>query len=218
MLKTAFLILFLLNCLISQAQSDSINSSSGRHYNLKFSYNNSVIIYPGISVGAEFPLQKLSVHVIKNKKHLRDFTKERFLTGNLNWYHHPAFHDNLYITAEWVMRRTNYKCLIWEFSAGPGFSRTFLGGTTYRVDDEGKITVIRLAGYYYALITAGGGLGYDFSMKKHLPVSTFAKMNIIVMFPYNSTIYFRPVLELGIRYTPGKYKKKTSEEYLTLSK
>ncbi len=136
------------------------------HYNLKLSYNNSVIIYPGISVGAEFPLQKLSVHVIKNKKHFRDFTKERFITGNLNWYHHPAFHDNIYITAEWVMRRTNYKCLIWEFSAGPGFSRTFLGGTTYKVDDAGKISVIRLAGYNYALITAGGGFGYDFSMKK----------------------------------------------------
>jgi hypothetical protein len=212
MLKTGFSILVLLNCLISQAQSDSNNTSLGRHYNLKLSYNNSVIIYPGISVGAEFPLQKLNVHVIKNKKHLRDFTKERFITGNLNWYHHPAFHDNLYITAEWVMRRTNHKCLIWEFSAGPGFSRTFLGGTTYKVDDVGKISVIRLAGYNYALITAGGGFGYDFSMKKQLPVSAFARMNLIFMFPYNSTIYFRPVLELGIRYTPDRYRKKKNEE------
>jgi hypothetical protein len=211
MLKTVFSILGLLNCLISRAQSDTIFASLGRHYNLKLSYNNSVIIYPGISVGAEFPLQKLSVRVIKNKKHFRDFTKERFIAGNLNWYHHPAFHDNLYITAEWVMRRIDYKCFIWEFSAGPGFSRTFLGGTTYKVDDAGKISVIRLAGHYYALITAGGGFGYDFSMKKQLPVSTFARMNLIFMFPYNSTIYFRPVLELGIRYTPGKYRKKTSE-------
>jgi hypothetical protein len=24
-------------------------------------------------------------------------------------YHHPAFHDNLYLTAEWVMRRTRIK-------------------------------------------------------------------------------------------------------------
>jgi len=212
MLKTGFSILVLLNCLISQAQSDSINPSLRRHYNLKLSYNNSVIIYPGISVGAEFPLQKLSVHIIKNKKHLRDFTKERFITGNLNWYHHPAFHDNLYITSEWVMRRTNYKCLIWEISAGPGFSRTFLGGTTYKVDDVGKISVIRLAGYNYTLITAGGGFGYDFSMKKQLPVSAFVRMNLIFMFPYNSTIYFRPVLELGIRYTPDRYRKKKSEE------
>ena len=218
MLKPLVSILVLMNCLISRAQSDTIFASLGRHYNLKLSYNNSVIIYPGISVGAEFPLQKLSVRIIKNKKHLRDFTKERFIAGNLNWYHHPAFHDNLYITAEWVMRRTNYKCFIWEFSAGPGFSRTFLGGTTYKVDDAGNISVIRLAGYYYALITAGGGFGYDFSMKKQLPVSTFAKMNFIFMFPYNSTIYFRPVLELGIRYTPGKYRKKTSDENITSSK
>jgi hypothetical protein len=89
-----------------------------------------------------------------------------------------------------------------EFSFGPGFSRTFLGGTTYKVDDIGNISVIKLAGYNYALITIGGGFGYDFSMKKKLPFSAFAKMNLISMFPYNSTIYFRPVLELGIRFTP----------------
>ena len=115
MLRTGFSILVLLNCLISRAQSDTAITSLRSHYNLKLSYNNSIIIYPGISVGAEFPLQKLGVRVIKNKKHFRDFTKERFITCNLNWYHHSAFHDNLYITSEWVMRRTNYKALSGNF-------------------------------------------------------------------------------------------------------
>jgi hypothetical protein len=104
------------------------------------------------------------------------------------------------------MRRTNNKGFISEFSFGPGFSRTFLGGTTYKVDDNGNISVIKLAGYNYALITIGGGFGYDFSLKKQLPFSTFTKMNLISMFPYNSTVYFRPVLELGIRYMPGRAK------------
>lgn len=218
MRKIGISILVLLNSFLCLAQSDTINASLVRHYNLKIAYNNSVIIYPGISVGVEFPLQQLSVRIIKNKEHFRDFTKERFISGNLNWYHHPDFHDNLYITAEWVMRRTNYKCFIWEFSSGPGFSRTFLGGTTYKVDDMGNISVVKLAGYNYALLTIGGGFGYDFSVKKQLPVSTFAKMNLILMFPYNSTLYFRPVLELGIRYTPGRFKGKTSKEYITISK
>jgi hypothetical protein len=43
-------------------------------------------------------------------------------------------------------------------------------------------------------------------------------MNIISMFPYNSTIYFRPVLELGIRYTPGRAKSKTIREPVSISK
>ena len=83
--------------------------------------------------------------------------------------------------------------------------------------NNGDITIIRLAGYNYALITIGGGFGYDFSPKKQLPLETYAKMNLISMFPYNSTIYFRPVLELGVRYTPGKIRSKASKESILIS-
>ncbi len=217
MLKPGTFILALLYCTLCQAQYDSISVPSGRHFNLKLSYNSS-LIYPGMSTGVEYSLNHINERVLKNQKPGRDYKKERFISGNLNWYHHPYFHDNLYLTAEWVMRRTRFTGFISEFSAGPGFSRTFLGGTTYKVDDAGNISVIKLAGYNYALITIGGGFGYDFSMKKQLPFSTVAKMNLISMFPYNSTIYFRPVLEIGIRYTPGKSKNKVSKQSVTISK
>ena len=201
MLKFRISILTLLCCSVCQAQGVSISDSANLHFTYKLSYVSS-IIYPGISAGAEIPLLQINRELLKKSK--PRFFKERFVSGNLNWYHHPGFHDNLYITAEWVLRRTYYRGFISEFSMGPGFSRTFLGGTTYSVNDNGDISVIRLAGYKYALITIGGGVGYDFSMHKSLPVSIFAKMNLITMYPYNSTIYFRPVLELGIRYTPYK--------------
>lgn len=207
MLKTGASILFLICWNLCQAQSRPAVDSSYFHYNLKLAYNSSVI-YPGISTGIEFPLQQLNKQVSKNKKHVRSFSKERLIAGSINWYHHQYFHDNLYLTAEWVMRRTKSTGFISEFSAGPGYSRTFLGGTTYKVDDKGNISVIRLAGYNYALITVGGGFGYDYSIKKQLPVSVFARMIVISIFPYNSTIYFRPVLELGFRYTPGRLKSK----------
>ncbi len=216
MLKTTTLILALFYSSLCIAQCDSINDSSSRHFNLNLSYNSS-LIYPGISAGMEFPIYHVNVQVLKNQKIVKFYTRGKFITGTLNWYHHPDFHDNLYLTAEWLMRRTKYSGFITEFSAGPGFSRTFLGGTTYRVDDKGNVSVVKLAGYNYALITFGGGLGYDFSMKKHLPFSAIAKMNIISMFPYNSTIYFRPVLEIGIRYFPIISGIKTRKESVTLS-
>lgn len=217
MLKTVILIAGLIYCTLCLAQCDSINDSSARNSKLKLAYNSS-LIYPGVSMGMEFPFNHVNVQVLKNQKIVRYYTKGRFISGNLNWYHHPDFHDNLYLTAEWVMRRTRYKGFITEFSIGPGYSRTFLGGTTYRVDDNGNISVIKRAGYNYALITIGGGFGYDFSMKKQLPFSAVAKMNIITMFPYNSTIYFRPVLELGIRYMPGWVRSKASKESNIVSK
>jgi len=216
MLKAGIFILIIFYCTLCPAQSDSIIKSPDRHYNLKLSYNSS-LIYPGISTGIEFPVRPVKEKELK-RLHNKYIIKDRFISGNLSWYHHPDFHDNLYLTAEWVMRKTGPEGFISEFSSGFGYSRTFLGGTTYRVSDNGNISVIKLAGYNYALITIGGGFGYDFSVKKQLPFSTFAKMNLLSMFPYNSTIYLRPVLEFGIRYTPGQIKGKLWKETITISK
>lgn len=202
-MRAQIFILTIFNCLFCQAQTDSISNTT-LHTNIEFSYL-STIIYPGIRTGIEFPVRLVNpVEIVKIKGHKKNktFKKEHFVSASLNWYHHPYFHDNVYLTAEWVMRRTRNTGFISEFSCGPGFSRTFLGGTTYRVTDQGDISVEKLAGYNYALITAGGGIGIDLSIKKQIPILAIIKMNLISMFPYNSTIYFRPVLELGIRYIP----------------
>lgn len=217
MLKPGILGLAVLSCTLCQGQCDSINDSVANQINLRISYN-STIIYPGLSAGIEYPLKNVNAEALRNHKPAKCVRKGKYISGNLNWYHHPDFHDNLYLTVEWVMRRTKFSGFISEFSAGPGFSRTFLGGTTYKVDNAGNISIVRLAGYNYALITIGGGFGYDFSMVKHLPFSTVVKLNIISMFPYNSTIYFRPILEFGIRYSPGWSKNKIKKEPVSISK
>jgi hypothetical protein len=207
MLKTIHIILAALFSVSCHAQSDSISKLNTCEYNLKLAYISS-LIYPGISTGIEFHLGKMdSVISVRHPKN-KSIARTRFISANINWYHHPAFHDNLYLTAEWVMRRTRINGFISEFSFGPGFSRTFLGGTTYIINETGDVSVVKLAGYSYALLTIGGGIGIDFTVKKHLPFSTVAKMNLITMFPYNSTVYFRPVLELGIRYTPSRSTSK----------
>ena len=46
------------------------------------------------------------------------------------------------------MRRTKSRGFLTEFSPEVGLSRTFLGGTTYKVDDNGNVTIKKLAGYY----------------------------------------------------------------------
>lgn len=217
MVKTVSFIVTLSLCSLCRAQSDSINNSIHRHLDFKLSYNSS-LIYPGLSTGIEYPLRRDYIKKLKKQGKGKSFTKERFIAGNLNWYHHPDFHDNIWLTAEWVMRRTSQKGFISEFSCGPGYSRTFLGGTTYRVNENGNISIVKLAGYNYALISVGGGFGYDYFVKKQLPFSVFGKMNVISMFPYNSTIYFRPVLELGIRYMPGSTKIRVNNESNSISK
>lgn len=199
MLKTVLFILIIFNFSMCPAQEDIISKSSSKTVNLKLAYISSVI-YPGVSAGIGFPVNQDFNYTSKKKRTGKYFAKSRFITTNINWYHHPDFHDNLYLTSEWVMRRTKATGFISEFSVGPGFSRTFNGGTSYKVDDNGNISVVKLAGYNYAVITIGGGCGYDFSAKKQQPFSAFAKGNMLIMFPYNSTMYLRPVLEIGVRY------------------
>jgi hypothetical protein len=196
MLKVMAIILITFFFTLCNAQLDSLNK-----HNVKLSSNSSVI-YPEISTGIEFPVRHF------NLSEARKANKTWFISGNLSWYHHPGFHDNLYATVEWVMRRTKTIGFCKEFSLGPGFSRTFLGGTTYKVDENGIVSVVKLAGYYYALFNFGGGIGYDFSVMKQKPFSLFSKMDMILMFPYNSTLYFRPIMELDIRYNTGQPLKK----------
>jgi hypothetical protein len=207
MLRTVLIMFAALFQVYCHAQSDSTRKLNTCDYKLKLAYNSS-LIYPGISTGAEFHLCKMDSMISVRHSGSKPLIRTRFISANLNWYHHPAFHDNLYLTAEWVMRRTRMTGFISEFSFGPGFSRTFLGGTTYIINKSGDISIVKLSGYSYALLTIGGGFGIDFAVKKHLPFSTVAKMNLITMFPYNNTVYFRPVMELGIRYSPGRGRSK----------
>jgi len=169
--------------------------------NLSSSYISS-LIYPGARLGVEFPVNTIYISKIRKSGKAKDFTKDRFVTANLSWYHHPAFHDNVYLSAGWTMRRTKSNGFLTEFSPEVGLSRTFLGGTTYQVDDNGNVSIKKYAGYYYALVSVGGGIGYDFSITKRKPFSVFSKFNVLMMFPYNSTIYLRPVMEIGLIYKP----------------
>jgi hypothetical protein len=205
MKKFLILIIALTWCVLNQAQDFSTMRTSYTQPDLRFFYVSS-LIYPGISAGIEFPFTHPDSKSWTRQKRT-EHVSERFISGNLSWYHHAGFHDNIFLTAEWVMRRTKSTGFISEFSAGPGFSHTFLSGTTYKVSESGTISIERLAGYNYALIKLGGGFGYDFSAKGNMPLSSIATLSIISMFPYNSTVYFRPVLEIGVIYNVSGFGK-----------
>ena len=201
---------------ICAGQYDSVITGSDNYCGMKVSYNSS-LIYPGISTGVELLIKTREVGIIKDKAQINRIVRNQLLTLNLNWYHHPGFHDNIYLTAEWVRRKVRHNGFCSEFSIGPGYSRTFLGGTTYRVSDEGTVSIKKLAGYSYVLATTGIGIGYDLHDRVRFPLSAYARMNLISMFPYNSTIYFRPVMELGVRFpvTHTPEIKPVTESYIS---
>ena len=131
---------FLAICSFSQSR-DSALVAPPPLLNLKASYNSS-LIYPGARLGIEFPLKQHKSIIIKRLAHKKEIVKDRFISVNMGWYHHPHYHDNLYLTGGWTMRRTRPNGLFTEFSPEIGLRRTFMGGTTYRVDNNGKISIV----------------------------------------------------------------------------
>ena len=194
------------------AQNDCQEHMPGNSINLKTAYNSS-LIYPGARFGVEFPVKTFGSGMLNVSLEKKEKVKESFITANLSWYHHPYFHDNLYLTAGWTIRKTKPTGFFTEFSPEIGVSRTFIGGTTYKVDEAGNVSREKFAGYFYPLISVGGGLGYDFSIIKLKPLMLFYKMNLITMYPYNSTVYLRPAMELGVIYKlKGNHLSKTRQK------
>jgi hypothetical protein len=196
-----FLYILIFAFQISFSQNDSARLLPA---NLRIAYNSS-IIYPGAAVGIDFPVQSIELTNIKSDGSSKSVCKLRFLSATLGYYHHEGFHDNIYLIPEWVMRRSKAGTWFTEFSAGLGYSRTFLGGTTYTVNNNGIVNIVPLAGYNYAIAAFGYGLGYNYSTKKKIPLCIYSRLSLLLMFPYNSTIYPRPTLELGLSYTPSHF-------------
>ena len=194
------LIIFALS-VYCEAQNIDSTSNEKNSPNLKLSYNSS-LIHPGISTGIEFLLKSKALSKTTKSGKINNFIKDNIITTNLSWHHQRDFHDNIYATTGWTLRRTHSNGFYTEFSPEIGLSRTFLSGTTYSVDDEGNVSIKKYNGYFYVLGCIGGGIGYDFSKIKQKNVMAFYKFNILMMFPYNSTLYMRPTMELGLICKP----------------
>lgn len=186
--------------IISKAQtSDTLSRSA----NLTLSYNSS-IIYPGARFGFEYPIK--SIELTKKKSNREKIViKDRLITAQIGWYHHPTFHDNTYFTAGWTKRRIQPRGFFTQFSPEIGYSRTFFGGTTYIVDENTEVHIKKIAGNNFLVLSLGVGLGYDFEITKNKPFSIYSKFNVLSMYPYNSTFYLRPTIELGVIYKPKNF-------------
>lgn len=163
---------------------------------------NSSLIYPGVAAGINYPFIQFATSKRGSYGRIMKIYKERMFSLLVGYYHHPGFHDNLYVVPGYLMRRTKSTGMFMDFWAGVGYSRTFLGGTTYKVDASGNVSKVPLAGFNYCMVAAGGGMGYDFTLKKKRPFSVFGRLDLLAMFPYNSTIYPRPAVEIGVMYRP----------------
>jgi hypothetical protein len=199
-----FLTLLLPISFLTHAQPKAGSGAPRTSANLRVGMS-SYLIYPGATAGVELPVKSVHLTRTRSREEPKTILKERFVFAGLGWYHHPRFHDNLYVTGGWIRRRKGPGGFFTELSPGIGYCRTFLGGTTYRVSGEGEVSRQKRAGHSYALLTVSGGLGYDFSRRKNTPVSVCYTVNLLALLPYNGSVYLRPVMQAGLIYQPAHF-------------
>ncbi|NUQ25068.1 MAG: hypothetical protein HUU34_14060 [Saprospiraceae bacterium] len=202
MKKISLLLLLAIQGIFLQAQAPGTGLQIPKTA-IKAAYLGSVA-YPGFKIGVELPYKVIQIEKAK-RKGVKTFSSEYYLSANLGYYHHTTFHDNFFLLIEWQKRRQKASGWFWEMAPGAGYSRTFLGRETYTVSDEGIVDKKTLAGYNYALISFSYGGGYNFSIKKKNPLKTYGKISLLGLFPYNSFIYLRPTVEVGIAYSPTRF-------------
>ena len=158
------------------------------------------IIYPGATAGLEFPIREVEIHKFGKRREKLVF-REHYLSGDLSLYDHPGFHTNLYLTFSYNFRRIAPHGFFAGYAIGPGISRTFFGGTTYRVNDAGQVQAQSVGGHFYFALVASAILGKDFrNTKLELPIALSLKPSVLLLMPYAGRIYWRPTLDLGISF------------------
>ncbi len=195
-----FFLLFLLLALPISAQ-EATSARNKTSSAIRAGFNGS-LIYPGFRGGLEYPYKRIDITRYRGKKAPKHRLKDRALTAELGFYHHPGFHDNYYLLFGYLFRQHRARQWYWEFDPACGYSRTVLGGETYWVNHQTRVVNrVQWPGYHYAMLSLGGGLG-----KAITPTLTgYSRLSALIMAPSNNIVYLRPTLELGLMLRPKHF-------------
>jgi hypothetical protein len=195
-------------CLQGQAfsQRKAEKLSKDKAPNLKLSYlSRSNLKNPGVSLGAEFMMQRKAV-TIKNFTR----TKEKFITGNFSVFDEPNLFSNIAFHVEWL-KRTRYgnSGFFTEASAGFGIGKgiNYISPPTYVLNADGTESIKKpKTNFIMAPITLG--LGYDFKPKTKVPLYVFARGGLYPImqnaWPYNNFLK----TEIGVITSLALFKRR----------
>jgi hypothetical protein len=206
MQKVIIFFLFVLTPFFATAQRRTVEKlEKDRFPNLKLAYTARLNQkYPGLSIGAEFMMQRKTVTTKRMKR-----TKEKYLTANFSFITEPDLYDNLTLHVEWL-KRTRYGSsgFFTECAAGFGVGRgiNYISPTTYVRNPDGSITE-KEARNRFIMAMFNAGLGYDLLPKTGKPILLFAKTGLYPIYlngwAYNT--FFKT--EVGVLVPLQAFKK-----------
>lgn len=166
---------------------------------LRVAYFGETVTHYGVKAGYQHSLWQQSI-----PKEDGLFAQKSLLANlSLILYRHPKNHVGLILAPEIGYQHIGKKGGMVEVAVSPSLFRTFLEGKTYEVGANGDLEKLSLAGRWAFLPTVSLGFGRDLSVKHDLPITWYARANIMQQRPYNDSALLRFGIEAGI-ITPLK--------------
>ena len=162
----------------------------------------------GFQVGMEKYLVQKEIQKLRKSGRIKIIEKDRFLALDLGYYYQNGLHHNWFLTAGYVLKRTNSRGFFTEFKPMLGVSRTFLTEETYVVDANGGVSLDKLAGNWYVTSGFSYGIGKTFKSDKNFFLKDiYAKTFLQVLYPNFGFIAFKPSLQIGTSFRLNNYQK-----------
>ncbi len=169
----------------------TVGMTAAQGQSIRLGYYGETVTHYGLKVAYERPIWG---HVnVRNQA-----SKQFLIAPSLAAYRHPQNHIGFILSPELTYRRVGRRGGLFDLSVAPAYFRYFLDGYTYKVGQNGDFERVRLAGGSAFMPTVSVGVGRDLSVKHHLPLSWFTRLNVMQQRPYNVSQLTRFSLEAGV--------------------
>jgi hypothetical protein len=152
----------------------------------------------GFQTGIAKNIRLKEIHKQKKKGGKKIIRKATILSVDLGYYYQRGLHHNWFLTGSYTLRTIGRKGIYADFSPMLGISRTFITDETYKVENNGMVSLKKLAGNWYAAtgFAIGGGKLFN-SDKNYLLKDIYVKMFVQVLYPNFGFIALRPSFQIG---------------------
>lgn len=188
MKQLIFIFLLILSCQLD------IHGQERAMGSWQIGYFGNNVIHPGFKVSKEYVLKTWE----KTKDKVKgDKTSHRAyaFSPEFVFYRHKHNHYGLVLNPSVNYQRTRTTGGYVELRIGTGYHRSFLDGTTYRVNSNGEVETVPLPGQNTWISSITWSFGKDLRKTKELPIRYYMQLGASARTPYNH--HFLPSVNVG---------------------
>jgi hypothetical protein len=195
---TTICLLLVFSRLQGQGTEDTPDWFSKHPVDLSFGHASVGMPVFGISVKPFYPMVSLGTEFYYKQKEHSDF----FQSAKINYYYAKYSTSSIVLNSEMGYRYKLNSGLYAEGALGIGYAQLFRPGAIYKLNDQKEYEQKRDYGKPCFMADFAISVGYDFSVKKHIPFSLYLKYGsyIDILYAPDIPVFPHNILQVGARF------------------